>query len=671
MEPTSSSTRLLPVGLRASLEQLRERRRFDVDRCIAAKVAIINSYLGRSGVSGCVVGVSGGVDSAVTLALLRRAADLPGSPIRRLVAVLAPIFSRRGATNQQIALERGREVAAAFSAERAEVDLTASQRAVKDAVDHGLGITGDPWSSGQLVSTIRTPALYYVTSLLTQEGDLAVLCGTTNRDEGAYLGFFGKASDGMVDLQVISDLHKSEVYALAERLGVPESVRVAVPTGDTYDGRVDEAMIGAPYDFVELYTGLLALEDDEPGSRRALEAGWDAADRAAFNGWAEAVEQLHRHNHHKYISGASAIHLDVYERHVPGGWSRPPEKTPPRGEFVGEFDLDERIVAALEGRTIAAPTHLQGQPLADFGESLVEVSGLLAEDEVERLRDMLLSQVQVAVGRHGVADGYDPTRAPPGSSRASTYSPALAAALWRRLAPALPPVRIFDPHAADEREGHPVWRPIGLSPLLRGIAYGPEGALVPHYDSSFDLGDGERRTLMSVLIGLGPELDSGQARGEPGPTALGNTQFIRDGQRHLPPGERDFSDLPSAAPPRDVLVARGPSPGSALVFDHRLLHQGARWSDERPRVLLRADVVFRRCGPPLPAERPQPQLPQEATLGVSAGASAAEVDRAYEQLNPSPESCLSGLTTESRRRLESTASCLSTEPTETAESGLI
>ena len=634
MEPTSSSTSPLPAGLRASLEQIRQRRRFDVDRCIAAKVAIINSYLGRSGVSGCVVGVSGGVDSAITLALLRRAADEPGSPIRRLVAVLAPIFSPNGATNQQIALERGREVAAAFSAEPAEVDLTASQRAVKDAVDRGLGIVGDPWSSGQLVSTIRTPALYYVTSLLTQEGDLAVLCGTTNRDEGSYLGFFGKASDGMVDLQVISDLHKSEVYALAERLVVPESVRLAVPTGDTFDGRVDEAMIGAPYDFVELYTGLLALEEREPGSRRAHEKRWGSASRAAFKGWAEAVEQLHRHNHHKYISGASAIHLDVYERHVPGGWSRPPAKTPPRGEFVGEFDLDEQIIGELERRTDEARARREGQTLADFGESLVEVSALLADDEVARLRSIILGQTLVTVGQHGVADGYDPARDPPGSGRASTYSPALAAALWRRLAPALPPVRIFDPQAPDEREGHPVWRPIGLSPLFRGIVYGPDGALVPHYDSSFDLGDGERRTLMSVLIGIGdlspePRVSSGGTEGNPDATAPGGTQFIRDGQRHLAPGERDFLDLPAIAPHRDVLIARGPAPGSALVFDHRLLHQGARWSDERPRVLLRADIVFRRCGPPLPAERPPAQLPLEATLGAPPGASPAEVDRAY------------------------------------------
>ncbi len=636
MAPPSTTTGPLPAGLQASLLRLRRRRRFDVERCIAAKVAILNSYLRRSGVSGCVVGVSGGVDSALTLALLRRAADQPGSPIRRLVAVLAPIFAPRGATNQQIALERGREVAAAFSAERAEVDLTASQRAVKSAVDGGMGLVGDPWSSGQLVSTIRTPALYYVTSLLTQEGDLAVLCGTTNRDEGSYLGFFGKASDGMVDLQVISDLHKSEVYAAAERLGVPESVRRAVPTGDTYDGRVDESMIGAPYDFVELYTGLLALEEEHPGYRRSQEAGWDSTSREAFARWAGAVEQLHRHNHHKYISGASAIHLDVYERHVPGGWTRPPEITPPRGDFVGEFELPPQLPADLDRRAEDPPKARRGETLGDFGESLVEVEALLGEDEVERLRQLILDQALVPVGQHGVAQEHAPAVAPPGSGRATAYSPALARALWRRLGPALPPLRIFDEHAPDERGGHPVWRPVGLSPLLRGIVYGPGGSLVPHYDSSFDYGDGERRTLMSVLVGLGPGPAPDPAPGPapdpaPGPSseALGSTQWIRDGQRHLPPSARDYADRSTLAPPRDVLVARPPRPGSALVFDHRILHQGAPTSGEQPRVLLRADVLFRRCGPPLPAERPATQLHLEALLDLPPAASSAEVDRAY------------------------------------------
>ncbi|WP_258957573.1 hypothetical protein [Legionella sainthelensi] len=44
-----------------------------------------------------------------------------------------------------------------------------------------------------------------------------------NRDEGSYVGFFGKASDAMVDIQLISDLHKSEVKKLALFLNIPQA----------------------------------------------------------------------------------------------------------------------------------------------------------------------------------------------------------------------------------------------------------------------------------------------------------------------------------------------------------------------------------------------------------------------------------------------------------------
>jgi NAD+ synthase (glutamine-hydrolysing) len=51
---------------------------------------------------------------------------------------------------------------------------------------------------------IRTPALYGAAALLQTHGYRSVVVGTTNRDEGSYLGFFGKASGGMVDLLRVS-----------------------------------------------------------------------------------------------------------------------------------------------------------------------------------------------------------------------------------------------------------------------------------------------------------------------------------------------------------------------------------------------------------------------------------------------------------------------------------
>ena len=601
----------LPPDLAATLAALRARRAFDPERALAAKVAALDHYLRCSGIAAAVVGVSGGVDSALTLALLRRVADRPRSPLRRLVAALIPIRSPAGATGQDAALARGREVAAAFAAEVAVIDLSQGQAALKAAVDAGLGVRGGPWADGQLVSYARTPALYYAAALLAQEGAPALVCGTTNRDEGAYLGFFGKASDGMVDLQPISDLHKSEVYALAARLGVPDVVLRAVPTGDTYDGRPDEVMIGAPYDFVELYTALLTVDD--PADRARLCAPWGPEARAAWDAWAAAVEALHRHNAHKYLAGAAAIHLDVYERAVPGGWPRPVDRPPPPPRLVGPFDLDPALVRDIAGHD----PHPRADPLADLGDSARLLRGILTSDECDRLAAALAAAPRVPVGPDGRLAGFDPDRQPPGSLRSTCHDEALAAALWRRLAPLVPSPRVVDDDTPTDCEGAPVWRAIGVSPVLRFIAYPPGGRVIPHRDAAFDYGDGRRRTLMSVILTLSPDGDG--------------ARLLVDPERARPRAERDLADWPAPAEGHHVLLAPRPGQGGGLLLDHRLLHEAAPWPGPAERLVLRADVVFERCGPALP-EPPPPLRPLHRRLGLRPGATRAEVDAAFARL---------------------------------------
>ena len=300
------------MTLSGLLRLLRLDRGFDVADCLSGKIRRINTYFTDCGLDSAVIGVSGGVDSAAALALLMAASRAPESPIRRVVGLLVPIGGR-GATTQGEATTRGDRVIAATGAEGWHCDLTAAQQAFVAAISpHGQT---DAWAEGQLLSVVRTPAFYYAAAMLQAEGFRSLVVGTTNRDEGAYLGFFGKASDGMVDLQPLSDLHKSEVCALARQLSVPSDITDAVPRGDVYDGRVDEEMIGAPYWFVELYL-MMRCRD-----ATALLAPLSAQARARYNHYAAAIEELHRHNAHKYRVGSPAIHLDVYPRAVPGGWS--------------------------------------------------------------------------------------------------------------------------------------------------------------------------------------------------------------------------------------------------------------------------------------------------------------------------------------------------------------
>jgi NAD+ synthetase len=564
------------------LEHYRARRAFRAEAYLEARLRLLNDYCRHSGIRAAVVGVSGGIDSAVVLGLMVRAAALPGSPLRRVVPALIPMFVEAGASNQDTALARGREVCAALGLQAALVDLSGPLDSMKAAVDRGYGRTGQPWASGQLVSYLRTPALYYLTALLTEDKLLAVLCGTTNRDEGAYIGFFGKASDGMVDLQPISDLHKHEVRQLAALLHVPQSVMEATPSGDTYDARPDEAMIGAPYDFLELYQHWLCAGRPDLGLHGPARSEWDKG--------AAALEDLHAKNLHKYLASSVAVHLDILERPVPGGW-RSEVYTPwlaspsPQGKLVGEFEL----VA-----TPQANPRPHGQSLLDFGDACLVVDDILSTEECSALYQEVLSQTQVPVGIHGRTSDSDRSG---GSTRASAYSPLWADLLWQRLAPVMPQIRVFDELSSTDHGGHPVWRAVGVNPVLRFICYREGGQLVPHYDAGFDFQDGRRFTLMSLVVYLN-SLPEG---------AGGQTRFLRDAQRGLPVAERNHEDWSQPAGESEILTGVQPRAGRALIFDHRLLHDAQPWHGQEARLLMRTDIIFERCGLLPGPERPSPR----------------------------------------------------------------
>src|SRR5262249_12362719 len=160
----------------------------------------------------------------------------------RVVGLVLPIAGR-GATRQEEAATGATALLDTLGVEAWRCPLGGALSELVASLERGSGARFDAWSEGQMLSVTRTPALYGAAALLQADGYRSLVAGTTNRDEGAYLGFFGKASDGMVDLQPISDLHKSEVYALARMLDVPHPVLDAPPTGDVFDGRTDEEMI--------------------------------------------------------------------------------------------------------------------------------------------------------------------------------------------------------------------------------------------------------------------------------------------------------------------------------------------------------------------------------------------------------------------------------------------
>lgn len=536
----------------SALPQLRASRGFDAIEVASAKIGRLARWFAREQLDAAVIGTSGGVDSSLVLALACAAR------IKRVVALVMPIEGR-GATRQAEATARGRAAATAVGAEIWEAPLGDALAATIAALSRASGLAFDAWAEGQCLSVMRTPALYGAVALLRAHGHRAVVVGTTNRDEGAYLGFFGKASDGMVDVQPISDLHKSEVRALARHLGVPAEIVDAVPSGDVHDGRSDEQMIGASYDEIETVLRLKELGRDTHHAAR------HAAHHAA-------IERQHAANRHKYAAGHPAVHLDVFPRGVPGGWPDEPmagrdERRPPPGAIPGAWDPPSIPLDPLAGlpswERLAVPHGLA-----------IHVRGALTLDDCARLRAAMAGAPAEPVGVSGVRDSYGV-----GSVRATAWSPELARALYDRLRPALPSVRFLGDHDPTDASGHRTWRVVGVSPLLRFMRYEPGGRHLCHYDAAFDYGDG-RRTLLSIVWFLSDSPGSGA------------TRFVRDGQDALPTRARDFADWSRDTRDDEVLLAIQPARGHAVVFDHRLCHDVQRWDGPGDRVIIRGDVVY-------------------------------------------------------------------------------
>jgi len=298
----------------ALLDKYRERRGFHVYQYIDAKAERINDFFRTNKLDAAVLGLSGGIDSAITLALLIEARNRENSPIRKICPVIAPIHGP-GVTGQMEALSRAVRLTYNYGI-HSDTIITDLSRAYEAMCEVNENLTS-PWAKGQLASILRTPMFYGQAAALQDKGYRSIVVGTTNRDEGSYIGFFGKASDGMVDLQPIGDIHKSEVHLVALALNVTQEIMDVTPKGDVWDGRVDEEMIGSPYWFLELY--LLGLENGE----HVLDLISYKDNLSAYTQmvkWVENIENLHRINAHKYAVGSPAHFIDVIPRKIPGGW---------------------------------------------------------------------------------------------------------------------------------------------------------------------------------------------------------------------------------------------------------------------------------------------------------------------------------------------------------------
>lgn len=289
--------------LQKHLQHYRSLRNFKVDEWLNKKANSLNEYMTKHNLSSCVVGCSGGIDSSVTLGICKYAQSMEGSPIKHVVPVLMPMDVEKESYHRAVELCNKYSVlpmiiSIGTVAERIKQDMSIRMRTwlvTEDNKKHNDTIGN--FAFGQLQSYLRTPHLYFVAQIMSEKGFPAIVMGTGNKDEDGFLAYFCKAGDGVVDVQLISDLHKSDVFNVGRFLNLPESILKAQPTADLWDGQTDEDEMGVSYDFVELFTGYF-MNLSEPDLIKFRESlSKEALEEFTKNG--KICSDIHSRNKHK------------------------------------------------------------------------------------------------------------------------------------------------------------------------------------------------------------------------------------------------------------------------------------------------------------------------------------------------------------------------------------
>jgi NAD+ synthase len=198
----------------------------------------LNGYASQSKTNGFVVGISGGIDSALTSTLCAKT----GLPT---ICVDMPILQNKNEVNR--ASNHIKWLQDKFdNVSHKSIDLNnvfetfKNTVQIKDNKNNFLSLANSR-------SRLRMTTLYYFAGM-----NNCLVAGTGNKVEDFGIGFYTKYGDGGVDISPIADLNKTDVFEISKILGVIDGILEAHPTDGLWDdGRTDEDQIGATYKELE------------------------------------------------------------------------------------------------------------------------------------------------------------------------------------------------------------------------------------------------------------------------------------------------------------------------------------------------------------------------------------------------------------------------------------
>lgn len=207
-------------------------------------IDFIRNETRKAGSKGAVIGISGGIDSALTATLTVKALGEDN-----VLGIHMPESGLTPAADSKDA----KVLADWLGIEFRTIDISGIISAYMASVPESE--SADRLSRGNLKARIRMSLLYFHANQMNR-----IVMGTGNKTE-ILLGYFTKYGDGGVDLEPIGGLYKTEVWELSRRLGVPEALINKKPSAGLWEGQTDEAELGISY--IDVDKVLRMLEEKE------------------------------------------------------------------------------------------------------------------------------------------------------------------------------------------------------------------------------------------------------------------------------------------------------------------------------------------------------------------------------------------------------------------------